>query len=235
MSNVLTVFGKELRQYFRSSIAYFIIAAFMAGTGYFFAYDILFTGVASMAETFASMGILLLLVSPAISMRIFAAEFRAGTMELLLTLPLRPWEIVLGKFLGAATMLAAMTAATGVDVIPLYMFGTPETSTILCGYLGFLLLGLSFLAIGQMFSAFTENQIVAALVTLAVLLALWFIGNAQAFQQSGLIRGAVTYLSFSNHYREFVRGVLRTESVAFFLILITGALFINARYLEWRR
>jgi ABC-2 type transport system permease protein len=235
MNNVLAVFGKELRHYFRSPIAYFVIAVFLVGTGYFFAYDILFTGVASMAETFASMGILLLLVSPAVSMRIFAAEYRAGTMELLLTLPLKTWEIVLGKYLGAVTMLLAMTAATGIDVVPLYLFGQPETSTILSGYLGFVLLGMAFLAIGQMFSAFTENQIVAALVTLAVLLAFWFIGNAEAYQQSDVLQAAVSYLSFSNHYREFVRGLLRTESVAFFVILTAGALFVNARYLEWGR
>jgi ABC-2 type transport system permease protein len=235
MSNVLAVYQKELRNYFRSPIAYFIVAVFMVGTGYFFAFEIFYTGVASMAETFASMGILLLLVSPAVSMRIFAAEYRGGTMELLQTLPLKPWELVLGKYLGALTMVLAMTAATVIDVIPLYLFGNPETSTILTGYLGFVLLGMAFLAIGQLFSAFTENQIVAALLTLAVLLAFWFVGHAESLQEAGLIRELVTYLSFANHFREFIKGLLRTESVAFFLIVCAASLFLNARYFEWRR
>ena len=120
-------------------------------------------------------------------------------------------------------------------MIPLYLFGNPETSTILTGYLGFVLLGMAFLAIGQLFSAFTENQIVAALLTLAVLLGFWFLGHAESLQEAGLIRELVTYLSFSNHFREFIKGLLRTESVAFFLIVSAGSLFLNARYFEWRR
>ena len=105
-----------------------------------------------MAGTFQNMGILLLTLAPVISMRLFAAEYSAGTAELLLTLPLTPWQIVLGKFLGAVTILLLMTAGTLVDLVPLYLFGTPETTTILAGYIGFVLLGMACLAIGQFFS-----------------------------------------------------------------------------------
>src|SRR5207247_2512458 len=102
-------------------------------------------------------------------MRLFSAEFSAGTAELLLTLPLEPWQIVVAKYLGAVTILVLMTAATVVDLVPLYLFGTPETTTILAGYVGFVLLGMACLALGLFFSTLTHNQIVAALITAAVL------------------------------------------------------------------
>jgi ABC-2 type transport system permease protein len=165
MSGMLAVYQKELWIYFRSPIAYFVVAVFLVGTGYFFTYNIVLIGNATMTETFQNMGILLLLVMPVVSMRLFASEYSAGTMELLLTLPLTPWQIVLGKYLGAGTILMLLTTGTLIDLIPLYLFGNPETMTILAGYIGFVLLGMACLAVGQFFSALTHNQIVAALIT----------------------------------------------------------------------
>ena len=112
MNGMLAVYRKELLTYFRSPIAYFVVAVFLLGTGYFFLYNIFLTGDATMDETFQNMGILLLTLAPVISMRLFAAEYSGRTMELLMTLPLTPWQIVLGKFLGAVTILLLMTAGT---------------------------------------------------------------------------------------------------------------------------
>jgi ABC-2 type transport system permease protein len=235
MSNALAVYQKELWYYFRSPIAYFVVAVFLVGTGYFFSYNIFFTGVATMTETFQSMGILVLVMLPVLSMRLFAAEYSAGTMELLLTLPLRPWQIVLGKYFGAVTILLLMTTGTLIDVIPLYVFGDPETTTILSGYIGFVLLGMACLAIGQFFSALSENQIVAALITVSVLLGFWFVGHLQSFQTSYALRALFAYLSFSGHFAEFVVGLVRTEAVAFYVLVAVIALALNASYLEWRR
>ena len=105
MSGVLAVYEKEMRQYFRSPIAYFVVAVFLVGTGYFFNYNIFLTGVAAMDETFQNMGILVVVLSPLVAMRLFSAELGTGTMELLSTLPLSPWQLVLGKYLGALTLL----------------------------------------------------------------------------------------------------------------------------------
>jgi ABC-2 type transport system permease protein len=181
------------------------------------------------------MGILLVTLAPLISMRLFAAEYSAGTAELLFTLPLRPWHIVLGKYLGAVTILLLIAAGTLVDLVPLYLFGTPETLTIVAGYLGFVLLGMACLAVGELFSAVTHNQIVAALVTVAVLLAFWFVGHLQTFQASAALRGLVGYLSFALHFADFIQGLVRTEGVAFFLIVSAIALTVTAGYLQWRR
>jgi ABC-2 type transport system permease protein len=235
MTRLLAVYRNELAAYFRSPIAYFVVAVFLVGTGYFFLYNVFFSGEATMAATFQNMGVLLLFVIPLISMRLFAAEYAAGTMELLLTLPLRPWQIVLGKYLGAVTLLVLIAAGTTIDLVPLYLFGRPETMTIAAGYLGFLLLGATCVAIGQLASSLTSNQIVAALMTAAVLLALWFVGHLQTFQTSPALRGLVAYLSLAAHFADFVHGLVRTEAIAFYAIVSAIALTLNASYLQWQR
>jgi ABC-2 type transport system permease protein len=235
MNGVAAVYRKELLSYFRSPIAYFVLAVFLVGTGYFFTYNMFLTGSASMTETFRNMGILLLTVSPLVSMRLFSAEYSGRTMELLMTLPLKSWEIVLGKFLGAVTILLLMTAGTLIDLIPLYLFGNPQTTTIAAGYIGFVLLGMACLAVGQFFSALTHNQIVAALITVPVLLSFWFVGHLQSFQTSYALRGLLGYLSFALHFADFVQGLIRSEAVIFFLLVVSIALTLNASYLQWRR
>lgn len=235
MNGVIAIYQKELATYFRSPIAYFVIAVFLLGTGYFFIYNIFLTGVGTMDETFQNMGILLVTLIPILTMRLFSGEYSARTMELLMTLPLKSWQIVIGKYLCAVTMLLLMTIATGVNLIPLYLYGNPESSTILSGYIGFVLLGMACLAIGQFFSALTQNQIVAALITIPVLLAFWFIGHLQGFQVSDSLRSLLGYLSFSQHFGDFIRGLLRTEAVAFYLVVSAIALTLNTSYLKWQR
>src|SRR5207302_8264224 len=176
-----------------------------------------------------------LTLAPVISMRLFSAEYGAGTAELLLTLPLTPWQIVLGKYLGAVTILLLISVGTVVDLVPLYIFGTPETTTILAGYIGFVLLGMACLAVGQFCSALTQNQIVAALLTVSVLLGFWFVHDLQSFQTSYALRGLVRHLSFSLHFGAFIQGLVRTEAVIYYLVVCAIALTLNASYLEWRR
>jgi len=235
MTRLAAVYVKELTTYFRSAIAYFVVAVFLLGTGYFFLYNIFLTGDATMTGTFQNMGILLVTLVPVLSMRLFSAEYGAGTMELLLTLPLRPWHIVVGKFLGAVTILLAITVGTFVDLIPLYLFGNPETTTIIAGYLGFVLLGMACLAVGQFFSALTHNQIVAALVTAAVLLGFWFVGHLQGFQTSAVLRGLVAHLSFALHFSDFIQGLVRSEAVVFYAAVCAIALSLNVGYLKAQR
>jgi len=231
VSGTLAVYQKELSTYFRSPIAYYVVAVFLLGTGYFFLYNIFLTGDATMAETFQNMGVLLLTLIPVVSMRLFSAEYSARTMELLLALPLKPWQIVLGKYFGAVTMLLLMTVGTLIDLV----FGNPETTTVLSGYVGFVLLGMACLAVGQFFSALTQNQIVAALITASVLLGFWFVGHLQNFQTSYVLRSLFGYLSFALHFADFIRGLVRTEAVTFYLVVGAIALTLNASYLQWRR
>jgi ABC-2 type transport system permease protein len=235
MNGVGAIYIKEIITYFRSPIAYFVIAVFLLGTGYFFIYNIFLTGIGTMNETFQNMGILLLTVIPVITMRLFPGEYTGRTMELLMTLPLKPWQIVIGKYLGAMTIFLLMTLATGINLIPLYLYGNPETSTILSGYAGFVLLGMACIAVGQFFSVLTQNQIVAALIAVPVLLGFWFIGHLQGFQASPALRELFGYLSFSLHFGDFIRGLVRSEAVTFYLVIGAIALTLNTTYLQWRR
>ena len=235
MNRVIAVYHKELLAYFRSPIAYFVVAVFLVGTGYFFTYNMFLSGSASMDETFRNMGILILTLLPLVSMRLFSGEYSGRTMELLVTLPLKTWEIVLGKFLGAVTILLLMTAGTFIDLVPLYLFGNPQTTTIVAGYIGFILLGMACIAVGQFFSALTQNQIVAALITVPVLLSFWFIGHLQNFQASYALRSLFAYLSFALHFADFVQGLIRSEAILFYLIVSAIALTLNTSYLQWRR
>jgi len=235
VSGTLAVYQKELLTYFRSPIAYYVVAVYLLGTGYFFLYNIFLAGETAMAGTFQNMGILLITLAPLISMRLFAAEYSAGTAELLLTLPLAPWQIVLGKYLGAVSILLLIAAGTVIDLVPLYLFGTPETLTILSGYIGFVLLGMACLAVGELFSVVTHNQIVAALLTAAVLLGFWFVGHLQTFQASYALRSLFGYLSFALHFADFIQGLLRTDGVIFFLVVSGIALTLTAGALQWRR
>jgi len=235
MSGVLAVLEKELLTYFRSPIAYFVLAVFFVGAGYFFTYNVFMTGDATMNETFLNMGILLVIVLPMVTMRIFSAEYSARTMELLSALPLKPREIVVGKYLGTVFILLLLTLGTMINLIPLYLYGKPETTAIVSGYIGFFALGLACLAVGQLFSALTQNQIVAALATICVLLGFWFVGYLQGFQQSYELKSLFRHLSFSLHYANFVQGLVRTESLAYYAAVCAIALTLNATYLDWRR
>jgi ABC-2 type transport system permease protein len=235
MNGMLAIYRKEVQTYFRSPIAYFVVSVFLLGTGYLFGSNLFMTGIGTMSDTFQNMGALLLMLIPVITMRLFAGEYTGRTMELLMTLPLTPRQIVLGKYLGAATIFLLMTAATAINLIPLYLYGNPETKTILSGYIGFLLLGLASLAIGQFFSSLVQNQIIAALITVPVLLGFWFVGHLQSFQSDYILRGLFGYLSFSQHFGDFVSGLIRSEAVTFYLIVSAIALTLNISYLQWRR
>lgn len=235
MRGLLAIYQKELISYFRSPIPYFAVSVFLVVTGFFFLRNVFETGIGTMDETLQNMGVLLLIVVPVLTMRLFSGEYTGRTMELLMTLPLKPWQIVLGKYLGATTILLLMTLATCIDLIPLYLYGNPETKTILSGYIGFLLLGLASLAVGQFFSSLVQNQIIAALITVPVLLGFWFVGHLQSFQTDYILRGLFGYLSFAQHFGDFVRGLIRSEAVAFYLVVSAIALTLNISYLQWRR
>ena len=235
MTGLKAIYSKEILSYFRSPIAYFVIAVFLLGTGYFFTYNIFLTGVGTMDSTLQNMGILLLIIAPVLTMRIFSAEYNARTMELLMTLPIHTWQVVLGKYLGAVSIFLLMTLATCINLIPLYLYGNPQTLNIISGYIGFILLGMTCIAIGQFFSALTENQIVAALITIPVLLGFWFVGHLQQLQSSMMLRDLVAHLSFALHFADFIRGLLRSDGVIYFLAVIASALTLNTSYLQLRR
>jgi len=171
-----------------------------------------------------------------ITMRLYAEEKRSGTIELLMTSPVRDLEIVLGKWLSALVLYAAILGVSGINIASLYAFGRPDWKPILVGYLGLLLQGGCLLAIGTFISTMTKNQIIAGGATFAVCLMLWVLDWVSSYDQSAWAK-IISYLSVVTHFEPFSKGVVDTKDVIFYLSMIFFGLFLTTRSVEslrWR-
>ena len=248
------VLRKELRLYFGSPVAWVVTAFFLLISGWFFSQIFFFYTLQSMQAAmnpmmaggslnptdsimrplFNNMAVVLLFFVPMLTMRLFAEEKRAGTIELLLTYPVRDGEVLVGKFLAAGAVYAFLLVFTLLYPGMLAYFARVEWGPILTGYLGLLLLGGAFLSVGVLISSLTENQIVAGFVTFGVLIGLWVIGWG-ADQAGGPWRVVIQHLSIIDHLDSFGRGVLETKDVVYYASLTALALFCTLRSLESKR
>jgi ABC-2 type transport system permease protein len=177
-----------------------------------------------------------LFVTPMISMRLFSEEKFSGTIELLMTSPVRDLEVILGKWLGALTLYASLLAVSALNLGLLFFYGRPDWKPILVGYLGLLLQGGCLLAIGAFISTMTRNQIVAALITFDLCLLLWVLDWVSSYEAAGWAR-VMAYVSVLTHFEPFSKGVLDSKDVIFYLSMIFLGLFLTSRSLEslrWR-
>jgi ABC-2 type transport system permease protein len=234
MTNTLAIARRELASYYSSFLFYVITAAFLVITGFFFAINVAYSRSANVAPLFQTTYTIMLLIAPVLTMRLIAEEQRSGTIELMLTSPVRDVELVLGKFLGGLGLLVSMLVLTGFYPILLSMYGNPDRGGIIGGYLGALLFGGAAIAIGLFTSSTTANQIVAAVLSFALLLILWVVDGV-----GGLVGGTVgaitNYVAVYTHFSDMTRGIIDTKDVIYFLSLIVGALFLATRSVESRR
>jgi ABC-2 type transport system permease protein len=235
MTGLVAVLGKELRQAFLTPIAYTLMAVFWGLAGYYFSFNVFFVNAADMVNTFHNMSILLMLIVPLLTMRLFAEENRSGTLELLLALPIDEAGIVLGKYLAGLAVLLLMILGTASAIVPLALFARPDLGPILGGYLGIALLGAAYLAIGLFVSSLCTNQLVAALTTWAVLVLLWYIDYAAAFTGDLALTRLVKHLCFSEHYVELIRGVLPLTAIAYVGGIVAVALAATTQAVRMRR
>ena len=236
MLNVLAILRKELRTYFSSPLAYVVIAAFLAAAGLFFAIRVWAQpGAPSALDiVFEPLPVILLLLAPVITMRLLAEEQKTGTVELLLTSPVRDWEVVIGKYLASLVLFLIPVAITLVYPLLLNRYTPPDPGPIIGGYIGLILFGAAFLAVGLFTSSLTQNQVVAALVAVIILLGLWMVGNFAGSTRPP-VSDVLTYISVIDHYGEFSRGLIDTRNVVYYLLVIVGSLFLTIRSLESRR
>jgi ABC-2 type transport system permease protein len=178
--------------------------------------------------------ILVLFLMPMVTMRAYAEEKRSGTIELLLTSPLTDFQIVMGKFLGALALWVVMLAVSLIHMGLLFIYGNPEWKPIATAYLGLLLLGGCFIALGLFISSLTKNQIVAGMVTFAVFLLLWIIEWIGSFS-GPTVDKLTTYLSIIGHFDDFSKGVIDTTHVIYYLSFITFGLFLTAKSVDSER
>jgi ABC-2 type transport system permease protein len=252
--NTITIARRELSSYFRSPIAYGVMAFFALIAGYFFYVAVVYfvrRGLESsmmgqsfpmdlnefvIRPVFSNISVIGLFLIPMITMRLFAEEKRTGTIELLVTSPLRDLEIILGKWTAALLLYASMLGISVLSMALLFAYGKPDWKPILVGYLGLLLLGGALLSIGTFISTCTKNQIVAGVAGFAVCLLLWVLDWASSFETSAWAK-VVSYLSVLQHFDSFSKGVLDLKDIVFYVSVIFFGLFLTARSLEslrWR-
>jgi len=184
---------------------------------------------------FNNISVILLFFTPALTMKLFAEERKTGTIELLLTSPLKDTEVVLGKFLASWLLFGMMLLLTGLFPILLTRFGDPDFGPISSGYLGLILLGSAFLALGVMVSSMTKNQIVAALTSFGLLLSLWVIGFLS--NRGGVLGKVFGYLSLTAHFEDFSRGTISLKHTVYYLSFTFVCLFLTVKAVEsskWR-
>jgi ABC-2 type transport system permease protein len=234
MRNIFIIAKKELRSYFTSPIAYVVFAMFLILAGYFFSAILLITKEATFMGAAYNIMITLLFLIPLITMRLFAEERKLGTLEILLTKPVKDFEVVLGKFLASFSFLILMLLTTGIYIFILFKYGNPDLGPILSSYLGLTLVGASFLALGIFASTLTENQIIAAVTSFALILFLWIMNWISG--QLGIGQeGVLSYLSLSSHFDDFLRGVIDLKSIVFYLSFIVFWLFATVKSIEVRK
>jgi ABC-2 type transport system permease protein len=247
------IFKKEMRLYFTSPVAWVVFTMFLLIGGYFFYSIFAFYTLASMQSAmnpamgrdlnvtdsvmrplFSNISVILLLLMPLVTMRLFAEERRSGTIELLLTYPVRDGAVLAGKYLAALALYAIMIGLTMLYPGIVVYFARLEWGPVLTGYLGLLLMGGTFIAVGVCASSLTENQIVAAITTFGLLLLLWVLGWSADYA-GGTAGRVLQHLSLLEHNDSFAKGVLDTKDILYYANFIVLALFLTLRSLEARR
>ena len=258
MRNILAIVERELRAYFSSPIAYVVLTIFVFLSGLFFRSilaQVMQMGLISQMQAaqlgprpmdmpgmisrgfLSTMSVILLFIMPMLTMGLFSEEKKRGTIELLLTAPVTDLQVVLGKFFAAGAFYVILLLSTAIPTAVLYLYSTPASGPILTAYLGLLLYGLSIVAIGLFISTLTENQIIAAVLSFGTIMVLWLVDVVANNAESPTSKGILTYLSILSHLDDFMKGVLSTSHIIFYLSLMLIGLFLTYRSIDslrWR-
>jgi ABC-2 type transport system permease protein len=230
------IFRKELKSYFSSPVAYIVILAFLGVTHWLFFRTLFLANQSSLRPFFSLLPWVFLFLGPAITMRAWAEEKKLGTMEVLMTFPVREREAVLGKFLAAFLFLVITLCLTFSLPLTVMLIGYPDPGPILGGYLGACLLGGSYLAIGLFASSLTENQIVAFILAILLCFALMVIGaDFVLFTLPSALVPLCAYLGLGTHFESIGRGVIDVRDILYYLSIIIFFLFLNQLALESRK
>jgi ABC-2 type transport system permease protein len=253
VKGVYVVYKKELYRFFASPVFYVVAFIFLALVGYFFYSSVAYYSLLSFEAArnpflsqqlnlpdmvlepfFGSISIVLLLMVPLITMRLFAEEKKTGTIELLFTYPISDRGTLLGKFGAAISVLFLLLLGTLPAMLLLEVFTDPPWSTIMSGYLGLVLMTSGFVSFGLLASTLTENQIISAAIAFGALLLLWMISWVESFVGPTL-GSFFSYLSLFAHFDNFAKGILDSRDVLYYMVLIAFCLFSTLRLLESRQ
>jgi ABC-2 type transport system permease protein len=234
MSHILVLTRRELKSYFSSPVAYIVITLFLLLSGWFFSAALFLANTADLRGLFSGVRLILLFFVPAISMRLLAEEKRSGTIEILSTMPLKNWQLVLGKFLPSFILIAVTILLTLVHYFTLLLIGEPDFGASFGGYLGTLFMAGVYLSIGLFTSSMTKNQIVAFITAFVIIFVLFLMDKVVIFVPS-FMATFFEFLSTDYHYENIARGVIDSRDVIYFLSLTFFFLFLTVKSLETRK
>ena len=254
MRNILTIARKELKTYFTSPIAYIVLAIGAVIFGFFFYSALAFFVQRGMEAQMRGRGfpmnvnefiirpllmnlsVISLFLVPMITQRLYAEEKRSGTIELLLTSPVRDLELILGKLLAAFVLYVALLAVVLANLSVLFIYGEADWKPMATGLLGVALMGAALLSLGMLLSTFTRNQIIAGMLTFGLFLMLWIADWVGAYSSS-TVGQVANYISLTTHIENFAKGVIDLRDVVYYLSVIFLGVFLTQRSLEslrWR-
>lgn len=234
MNAILAIWRRELLAYFNSLVAYLFITVFLLLAGWFFFSGFFIGGQADMRSLLDLTPLMFMFFVPALTMRLISEERRSGTLELLVTYPVQDHEVVIGKFLAAMTLLAAVIAGTLAYTLTVASLGNLDGGTVVTGYLGMLLMGAAYTALGLFASSLTGNQIVGFILGIVMILALFLLDKVLYFIP-GFLVGTFEYLAIDTHYRSLIRGVVDTRDIVYFGALIALGLYLASWSLARRK
>ena len=236
MTNIAAIFKKEFRSYFNSPIAYIFITFFLGLSSWLFFRGFFLNNQAEMRVFFVFMPWIFLFFIPAVTMKLWAEEKKIGTIEILMTLPIRDYEVVLGKFLASFALLLVTVLLSLVTPFSVMYFGDPDGGTIFTGYIGLLLMGAAYLSIGLCASTLTENQIIAFILGIFTCFVLLIIGeDIVLFNAPDWLFPIFSYLGLGAHYSSILRGVLDSRDIIYYLSLIGFFLYLSTLAVESRK
>jgi ABC-2 type transport system permease protein len=234
MRNTMAIAKREFGSYINSPIPYILVTAYLATAGYLFMSSLFLAKQADMRPFFEFMPLLFCFIVPFVTMRLVAEERREGTLELLLTMPVTDWQLVVGKFLAALGLMAVLLLLTVAFPITVAALGPLDKGTTVAGYIGALLMSGAFIAIGVMASSFTKSQIVAALVAFFICFTLYLLGHLVGTLPRTLSQIAAG-LSISAHFMNIARGVIDTRDLIYYASVIFVCLLVAQTTLDSRR
>jgi ABC-2 type transport system permease protein len=218
------VFRREFSAYFISPVAYIVISIFLLVTGWFFFATFFLFNQADLRNFFAMLPLIFSFVVPAITMRLFAEELNIGSWETLLTMPVTTVEVIVGKFAAAVAFVAAMLVPTLAYPASIALMGRLDWGPVVGGYLGAILLGAAFAAVGLFASSLTRSQIIAFIVGTAICFGLTLMGRILFFLPETAV-GVVAYLGADHHFQSIAKGVVDTRDLLYFASLVFVALY----------
>ncbi|MBC8204225.1 ABC transporter permease subunit [bacterium] len=234
MGNILAIYKREMKSYFNSPIAYIIISLFLIISGYFYSISLFLLNEASMRNVMGIITLMFIFFIPAITMRTISEEKKTGTIELMLTMPIRESEIIIAKYLAALALLVIALVFTLAYVLTLSLLGNPDLGVIFSGYFGLIMMGGAYLALGVYASTITENQIVSFIVGFVIIFFFFMLDKILIFMPAA-IAPILEYISIDYHFNNITRGVIDSRDVIYYLTVIVFSLALSSHTLASRK